>query len=509
MPLMGIDVGTSGTKALILGDDGRLLAHASAPTPLLTPKPLWTEQDPEHWWDAVGHASRLALANASLHPADIRAVGLSGQMHGSVFIDRRGLSGAPALRPALLWNDQRTADFLEPIELAAGGRAELVRRTGNAALTGFQLPKLLWFRHHEPHLFRNLAAVLLPKDFIRLRMTGVLATDVGDAGGTLALDVHQRRWDAPLLHALDLDPALFPPLLESAQIAGTLTAPAATHLGLAPGTPVAAGSGDNQCGAVGAGIVEPGLALCILGTSGVIFAHANAPTPDLPAGRTHTMPAATGSASAPGAWCVTGVMLSAAGSLQWVHERLFPETPLDVLLAEAWNASPGCEGLLFLPYLQGERCPHQDPHARGAFVGLSLRHSRAHLVRAVIEGVSFALADILHLVASLGVPIRSLRVSGGGAKSPQWRQLLADLTQLPVEVPSTPEGGSFGAAILAGVGAGLWPNVPDACRSLVTATDPAAPDHRAADALAPHRQNFRAAYTDLRGRFRSIAGIHP
>jgi xylulokinase len=508
MPLMGIDVGTSGTKALILGDDGRLLAHASAPTPLLTPKPLWTEQDPEHWWAAVGQASRLALANATLRPTDIRAVGLSGQMHGSVFLDRQGLDGGPALRPALLWNDQRTADFLEPIEHAAGGRAELVRRTGNAALTGFQLPKILWLRQHEPHLFRRLAAVLLPKDFIRLRMTGVPATDVGDAGGTLALDVHHRRWDTALLRALDLEPALFPPLLESAQIAGQLTAPAAQHLGLAPGTPVAAGSGDNQCGAVGAGIVEPGLALCILGTSGVIFAHAQAPTPDLPTGRTHTMPSATGSASSSGAWCVTGVMLSAAGSLQWAHERLFPDIPLERLLAEAWSSTPGCEGLLFLPYLQGERCPHQDPHARGAFVGLSLRHSRAHLVRAVIEGVSFALADILRLVTSLGVPVRALRLSGGGAKSPQWRQLLADLTQLPVEVPSTPEGGSFGAAILAGVAAEVWPNVPAACRSLVAATDRADPNPAAAAELNPYREQFRAAYSDLRSRFHAIAGLH-
>ncbi|XVJ58799.1 MAG: xylulokinase [Tepidisphaera sp.] len=494
--LLGIDVGTSSVKAVLLDPSGRVLAVGSAPVPLLTPAPGWTEQDPEAWWQATIHAVKQAISIAHASPSDIRAVGLSGQMHGSVFLDAPSvLSGGRspgAIRPALLWNDQRTADELEGIEATAGGRASLVKAVGNAALTGFQLPKLLWLRRHEPQHFAKTAAVLLPKDYIRFRMSGELITDTGDASGTLVLDVEHRRWRTDLIAKLGLNPSLFPRIVESASPAGTISEFGAEALGLRKGTLIVGGSGDNQCGAVGAGIVEPGRALAILGTSGVVYAHTDRFSPDLPAGRTHAMCSAAGA----NAWCVTGVMLSAAGSLQWASDKLFPGVPMETLLAEAWATPAGAEGLVFAPYLQGERCPHPDPNARGAFVGLSLRHGRGHMVRSIIEGVSFAMTEILTLVRSLGVDVRSLRVGGGGAKSPQWRQLLADLASVPVEVPTTEEGGAYGAALLAGVGAGVWPTVADACHACIQTTDRAEP--RPLDpALAASQAAFSHLYPRL------------
>jgi xylulokinase len=496
--LLGLDIGTSSTKAVLLDPEGRVRAVGSAPTPLLTPAPGWTEQDPEAWWQGTILAVKQALAVAGVSPDQVRAVGLSGQMHGSVFLDGQSLlSGGRspgAIRPALLWNDQRTADHLAEIETAAGGRAALVRAVGNAAMTGFQLPKLLWLRQHEPHHFAKTAAVLLPKDYVRFRMSGDLITDTGDASGTLLFDVSARCWRTDLMTKLKVNPTLFPRVVESAAPAGTLSAFGAEALGLRKGTLIVGGSGDNQCGAVGAGIVEPGRALAILGTSGVVYAHTDRFTPDLPAagptGRTHAMCSAAGA----NAWCVTGVMLSAAGSLQWASDRLFPGVPMDALLAEAWATPPGAEGLVFAPYLQGERCPHPDPAARGAFVGLSLRHTRGHLVRAIIEGVSFAMTEILTLVRSMGVEVRTLRVGGGGAKSPQWRQLLADLAGVPVEIPTTEEGGAYGAALLAGVGVGHWPSVPAACAACVHATDRVDPASSISSDLAHSRDAFSTLY---------------
>lgn len=471
MALLGIDIGTSSTKAILIDESGAVLGVGSEATPLLTPAPGWTEQDPESWWTATRAAVAQALRAASVAASDVRAVGLSGQMHGSVFLDHESVlargTRPGAIRPALLWNDQRTADQLDLINDLAGGRAAIVQASGNAALTGFQLPKILWLRKHEPANFAKTAAVLLPKDYIRFRLSGELATDVGDASGTLLFDVEHRRWHGGLLRTFDLNPALFPRVVESASQAGRISRAAAEATGLREGTPIVGGSGDNQCGAVGAGITDPGLALAILGTSGVIYAHAPRFSPDLPAsgpaGRTHAMCSAAGA----DAWCVTGVMLSAAGSIQWACDHLFPGVPLATLLEEAWAAPPGAEGLLFLPTLQGERCPYPDPSARGAFVGLSLRHTRGHLMRAIIEGVSFSMAHILNIVRSLGVDVRTVRLGGGGAKSPQWRALLASLFQLPVEVPTTEEGGSYGAALLAGVHAGVWSSVPEACRACI------------------------------------------
>lgn len=483
MLFLGLDIGTSSTKAVLIDDGGRVLGVASTPTELSTPAPGWTEQDPEWWWSGACGAARGALHDAGMQGSDVKAVGLSGQMHGSVFLDHASVLScgetAGAVRPALLWNDQRTSDQLERIDDLAGGRSALVNAVGNAALTGFQLPKILWLRQHEPERFKRTAAVLLPKDYVRFRMSGELATDVGDASGTLLFDVEKRAWHTGLMKKFGLAPELFPRVVESAAPAGRVSRYGAAAMGLKEGTLIVGGSGDNQCGAIGAGVTEEGLALAILGTSGVIYAPSRACKPDVPAeglaGRTHAMCSATGSANHPGAWCVTGVMLSAAGSIQWAKDKLFPETPLETLLAEAWEAPPGCEGLVFAPYLQGERCPHPDPQARGAFVGLSLRHGRGHLMRAIIEGVSFSMAEILNLVRSLGVDVKRVRVGGGGAKSEAWRRLLADLMGLPVEAPTAEEGGAYGAALLAGVGAGAWASVPDACAACVRGRDEVEP----------------------------------
>jgi xylulokinase len=497
--LLGLDIGTSSVKAILVDPHGVVRGVGSAAVPLHTPRSGWTEQQPEDWWDASVSAVRGVLAMVPGAGSKVAAVGLSGQMHGSVFLDHAGVLSqgfsTRAIRPALLWNDQRTADQLQNIEAAAGGRAALVQAVGSRAMTGFQLPKILWLRQHEPEHFKRLAAVLLPKDYIRFRLSGELATDVGDASGTLLFDVASRRWRTDLMKAVGVDPALFPRVVESGEVAGRLSAHAAEAMGLPVGIPIAGGSGDNQCGAVGAGVVRPGMGLAILGTSGVIYAHADVPRPDVAGlGRTHAMAAASG----PGSWCVTGVMLSAAGSVQWAADRLFPGVPLDVLLAEAWATPPGAGGVVFGPYIQGERCPHPDPSARGALVGLSLAHTRGHVMRAVIEGVTFAMADILCLVRSLGVECSTIRLGGGGAKSPPWRQLLADLFGVPVEVPVTEEGGAYGAAILAAVAGGMYHSVPEACEAWIRMTDRTEPSGAISDDLKRSRDVFGRLYPAIK-----------
>lgn len=510
MAILGIDVGTSSTKAVAIDELGRVRASASAPHAIAHPRDGWSEQDPRWWWASTVSAVRDVLAHPSLRSDPVKAVGLSGQMHGSVFLSEaalaRGGCDVPALRPALLWNDQRTADQCREIERVVGGRAALVRMVGNAALTGFQAPKVLWLRDHEPELFRQLAAVLLPKDYIRFCLTGTLAGDVGDCSGTLLFDIEKRDYAQGLMSALGLNRAWFPKAHESAAITGAITPEASRVTGLPAGIPVVAGSGDNMAGAVGAGIVEPGLVLATLGTSGVIYAPTHTPRPDAGSpvcGRTHAMCAGDGDARRPGGWCVTGVTLSAAGSLAWFRDTCAPGMSFEDVLREAAAVPPGCEGLVFLSQLTGERCPHPDPLARGAFVGLTARHTRAHLARAVIEGVTFTMAQILELVRSLGVPVERVRLGGGGAKSPLWRQLQADLYGLPVEVPTTEEGPAYGVALHAGVGVGVWPGVSEACRACLTVTD----RHDPADArpYAKARAVHAALYDDLKVRFAQLA----
>lgn len=509
--LLGIDVGTSSVKVIAIDTAGQVLATASASYPLLQPQTGWTEQNPQDWWAATIAATRELLAKPALghSPSDrIKGVGLSGQMHGSVLLDKHAKDGAAsqtqALRPALLWNDQRTAAECAQIEKEMGGRRRLVEYVGNAALTGFTLPKLLWVRGHEAHIWARVAHVLMPKDFIRLKLTGELATDVGDASGTLVFNVDERSWSSSVISRMDLNRSIFPPVHESAAVTGGISAWAAAQTGLRAGTIVVGGSGDNQAGAVGAGVVSPGLVLATLGTSGVLYAHADRPRKDLPdgnltPGRLHTMCAATGTESHRTGWCLTGVALSAAGSLQWARDQLFPTATFDQLIQEAATIEPGCDGLVFLPYLTGERCPYAEPGARGGWIGLSSRHNRAHLVRAIIEGVTFSMAQILDLVRSVGVPVSAVRIGGGGARSALWRQMQADLYGCQVVTTNTEEGPAFGAALLAGVGGGIWKSVAEATGATIRQTE-----HRDPGPQAPLYARSRAIHHALWPAIRDI-----
>ena len=527
--LMGLDIGTSAAKGVMLdastatgGVGGRIIAEASVEYPLSQPHPGWSEQDPEDWWLAVCRISRELVSRTAAAGRHVAAVGLSGQMHGSVFLGESAWSSggrANALRPAILWNDQRTARECELIEQAVGGRRRLVELVGNAALTGFTLPKVLWVRDNEPDRFSRIRTILLPKDFVRYRLTGEIATDVSDGAGVLALDVDARtRWSDFLLSALKLDPALFPPIHESCSVAGLISEWAAEQTGLPIGTPVVAGAGDNQAGAIGAGVVEPGVILAALGTSGVIYAHTDKPRRDLPApgaptdapvGRLHTMCAADGTASHPGGWSLTGCMLSAGGSLRWARSVLAPDRSYDDLCAEAATIAPGCEGLIFLPYLTGERCPHPDPHARAGWIGLTSRHTRAHMVRAVLEGVAFGMTQMLDLMRAAGVSVTAARLGGGGARSPLWRQILADNFNVPCQLVGGggDEGPALGAAIMAGVGANALPSAAAACEALIPIVSEIHPNPAASAAYARPRATYNHLYHDLRVTFSELGSL--
>ncbi|NNJ27801.1 xylulokinase [Alienimonas chondri] len=495
---LGIDIGTSGTKTLAVRADGTSLGSASAEYPLLTPRPGWSEQEPRHWADAAVQTVRQLVNDGAFDPSEVKGIGLSGQMHGSVFLD----ANHEVIRPALLWNDQRTAAQCEAITEAAGGREELIRMVANPALTGFTAPKILWLRDEEPDRFAQLKTVLLPKDYVRWTLTGVLETEVSDASGTLLLDVRNRRWSDELIGKLDLDGGLLPPVHESAEATAELTPKAAEAMGLPAGIPVVCGAGDQAAGAVGNGIVRTGVVSAALGTSGVVFAHSDAPQID-PEGRAHTFCHAV-----PGKWHVMGVVLSAAGSLQWFRNRLcmdLGDSAFDRITHRAEEVPPGCEGVYFLPYLSGERTPHADPHARGAWVGMNLRTDRAALGRAVLEGVTYAMRDSLEIIKDLNVPIGEVRLSGGGAKSPFWRQMQADIYHEPCAITNAAEGPAYGAAILAMVGAGAHASVEAACDATISVTDRIAPDERAAatyDALYPA---YGKLYEALKPHFAAAA----
>ena len=477
--LVGLDVGTTGVKALALSPDGRVLSTAEHAYPLSTPRTGWAEQDPEDWW----RAAQAALAEVSAG-RKVAGVGLSGQMHGLVVRD----ASDRVIRPAILWNDQRTAAECAEIEERIGFE-RLVALTGNRALTGFTAPKLLWLRRHEPDAYARIARVLLPKDDVRVRLTGEWAIDASDASGTLLLDVERRAWSEEVLDALDLPAAWLPPVVESPEQAGEL-GPSVRPL---QGVPVAAGAGDQPAAAVGVGAVRPGVLSVVLGTSGVVLAPLPAYAHD-PAGRVHAFCHAV-----PEAWQAMGVMLSAAGSLAWFHERLAPDVPFELLVAEAEGWAPGSGGLVFLPYLAGERTPHADPDARGAFAGLELRHDRGALVRAVLEGVAFGLRDCLDVLRALGVEASAARVSGGGARSRPWLRIVSSVLDLPLEVTASEEGSALGAALLGGVAGGVFEDVHDAVARCVRVTDVVEPDPAWRDAYAELLPRYRALYPALRG----------
>jgi xylulokinase len=500
---LGIDIGTSGTKTLAIDETGAIVGEAAAHYPSLHPKPLWSEQDPEHWWNATVTTVRAVVAKLKARPADVRAIGLSGQMHGSVFLDAR----QRVIRPALLWNDQRTAAECDEIESRVGGRKKLIKLVANPALTGFTAPKILWLRNHEPRNFERLRKVLLPKDDVRRRLTGEFATDVSDASGMLLLDVAKRNWSRPLLSKLELDLDLFATCFESEQVTGQLTREVAELLGLTTDCKVVGGAGDCAANAVGSGIVKTGSLASSLGTSGVMFVHSDEVQVD-PLGRLHTFCHAVH-----GKWHMMGVSLSAAGSLEWFCQQVCRElvaqggNPYEVLTGEAAAVPAGSEGLFFLPYLAGERTPHADPAARGAFVGLTLKHARGHLTRSIMEGVTFALRESLEIIREMKVPVRQIRAGGGGAKSELWRQMQADVFGQKVFTINAEQGPAYGVALLAAVGAGAFRDIQQACAATIQTVTETAPDKKRKQLYDRAFPIYQKLYRSLKEDFRAIGDL--
>ena len=492
--LLGVDVSTTGVKALLTDEGGQVVGTATTPLSLSTPRPLWSEQDPADWWLATVESIRRLLEEVAIPGEAISALGLTGQMHGLTLLDGTG----QVLRPAILWNDQRTGPQCDEIR-ARIGKSRLIELTGNDALTGFTAPKALWVREHEPEVYEQVRQILLPKDYVRFRLTGAYATDRAGAAGTLLLDVKARDWSAEVLDALEIPAEWLPPTHEGPEVTGYVSTAAAAATGLRAGTPVVGGGGDQAAQAVGVGAVQPGIVALTLGTSGVVFASTPEPFFE-PEGRLHAFCHAV-----PGRWHLMGVMLSAAGSLRWYRDTLAPGVDYEALLAPAAEVPAGSEGLLFLPYLTGERTPHPDPLARGAFVGLTVRHRREHLTRAVLEGVAFGLRDSLALMRSAGLQaIEQVRVSGGGAQSPLWRQILADVLGVELVTVNSSEGAAYGAALLAGVGAAVWPDVDTACQATVRQTGVTAPDEVAMASYDEGYGTYRQLYPALRPAFHRL-----
>jgi xylulokinase len=504
---LGIDVGTSGTKTIAIDERGKILAQATAEYPLYNPKPLWSEQDPEDWWMATVKTVQAVVKKARLKAAEVKSIGLSGQMHGSVFLDQKNR----VIRRAILWNDQRTSAECDEIEHLAGGRKQLIKMVANPALTGFTAPKILWLRNHEPKNFERTKKILLPKDEIRRRLTGEFATEVSDASGMLLLDVAKRDWSKQLLSKLQLDIGLLAKCHESEEVTGKLTKSVAAELGLSTDCLVVGGAGDCAAGAVGNGIVSRGVLSTSIGTSGVVFVHSDTVQVD-PQGRLHTFCHAVH-----GKWHLMGVTLSAGGSLQWLRNRLCETEvalakkrkidPYEILSDEAAKVPAGSEGLFFLPYLSGERTPHADPEARGCFVGLTLIHDRRHMVRAVMEGVTYSLRDCLDIVRQLGVPVNQIRASGGGSRSALWRQMQADVFNQKVSTIKADEGAAFGVALLAAVGAGAFKDIVEACNATIRVVQETQVDRTTAAYYDRAFPIYRSLYPSLKSDFKQIAAL--
>jgi xylulokinase len=498
MHLIGIDVGTGGSRAVLIDAAGKILAAATVDhEPFVSPQTGWAEQDPRDWWRASAAAIRSAIRQANIPAEEIKAIGLSGQMHGSVLLDESDR----VVRPALIWCDQRSAEQCRKLTTAVGA-SRLIELTCNPALTGFTLPKLLWVRDNEPETWNRVRSVLLPKDYVRFRLTGDKATDVADGSGTLLLNVAARRWSSEMLAAAEIDAGLLPQLYESQEITGAVSQTAAEETGLKAGTPVIAGAGDQAAGAVGLGIVRPGMVSATIGTSGVVFAATNTPALD-PKGRVHTFCHAI-----PERWHVMGVTQGAGLSLRWFRNQfgvaanaIVGSDPYDSLTAEAARVPPGADGLLWAPYLMGERTPHLDPDARAALVGLTASHTRAHVIRAILEGVAFSLKDSFEILKELNVPCNSIRLGGGGARSPLWRQIQADVYGHAVECMEAEEGAAYGVAILAGVAAKAWPNVETACDQVIRTRDLVTPDPEAVKVLDRQYRSYVAIYPAIRSVF--------
>ena len=491
---LGIDTSTTSSKALIIDERGEVIAVASSPHTLQNPKPLWSEQNPLEWWEAVSASIRSVLEKAGISGDRIAAVGLTGQMHGLVLLDDAG----NVLRPAILWNDQRTQSQCDEIHRRVG-KEKFIQITGNVALTGFTAPKILWVKENEPDVYAKAKHVLLPKDYVRYKLTGEYAMDKADGAGTVLFDLKKRDWSDEVLAALDIPRAWMPKTFEGTEFTGYINEEVARLTGLKAGIPVAAGGGDQAAGAVGVGAVEPGIVGLTVGTSGVVFATTASALIE-PEGRLHAFCHAV-----PNMWHFMGVMLSAAGSLQWYRDTLTPNMSFDDLLKEAEAIHEGSEGLQFLPYLSGERTPHPDPLARGAFIGLTLRHSRAHMTRAVLEGVAFGLKDSFTLIQNAGLgKVTQVRASGGGTKGALWRQIMADVLNAELVTVNTTEGGAYGAALLAGVGTGAWNSVAEACNACIKITGSTQPKASSVDAYRKSYAIYQDLYPALKESFQAL-----
>jgi xylulokinase len=496
MNFLGLDIGTGGTRAVLINENGIVVASATDEhRPFASPHMGWAEQSPDDWWRAASSAIREVLSAENVRAEDISAVSFSGQMHGSVFLDESD----QVLRPALLWCDQRTekqcVEITEKI-----GRTGLIELVSNPAVTGFTLPKILWLRANEPETWKKVRAILLPKDYIRLRLSGDKASDVADSSGTLLFDVRKRAWSSEMLDTFELDPSLMPKVFESTEITGAVSKAGANATGLREGTPIVAGAGDNAAGAIGMGVVTPGTVSATIGTSGVVFVVTENPTLDLK-GRVHSLCHAI-----PQTWHMTGVTLAAGLSLQWFRDNFGDGKSYDELVSAAANVNAGSEGAIWLPYLMGERTPHLDPNARAAFVGLTSRHTKVHLTRAVMEGVAFSLRDSFEIFRKLGAPIDTIRLGGGGARSPLWRQIQADVYGHAVETIETDEGAAFGAALLAGVGVGAWATVSDACRKTIRVADRIEANAESVETLNRNYEAYKSLHSALRPAIDVITG---
>ena len=504
---LGIDVGTSGTKALVMNSRGRVMGSATGEHPIFVPKPGWSEQEPADWWASTIEAVRAVVAKTRINVKKVAGIGFSGQMHGLVITDADGKS----LRRSLIWNDQRTAKQAAEIEAAVGGPKKLIKLVGNVAMTSYTLTKLLWVRQNEPRIYDRIKHMLLPKDYIRLRMTGEYVGDVSDMSGTLMLDQRKRNWSRGILSTFGIDRKILPPVVESREITGRLTAEAAETLGLVAGIPVVGGGGDQPVGAVGNGVVAAGLTSATMGTSGVMFVHSKEYKTD-PGGRVGTF-----CASAAGQYCLFGCVLSAGGSFQWFRNVLAQTEiraakrkgvdPYELLTAQAAKAAPGCDGLFWLPYLTGERTPHADPLARACWIGMHAGTGRNELVRSVIEGATFAMNDALALLRGMGIRISQVRLSGGGARSALWRQMQADIYGATCATINAEEGPAYGAAILAAVGTGEFKNVKQACEACIKVTRTIKPDAASKRTYKKLHDQYVRLYPALREEFAQIATL--
>lgn len=504
--VLGIDLGTSGTKTVLFDQRGTVMASAAVEYPMDQPKNGWAEQNPADWWNAAAATIRTVLSKSAVNPTEVVSLGISGQMHGLVMLDEQG----EVLRPSIIWCDQRTQAECDEITERVGAK-RLIKITANPALTGFTASKILWVRNHQPEIYAKCRHILLPKDYVRYMLTGDYATEVSDASGMQLLDVPNRCWSDEVLAALDIDKSMLAKVYESCEVTGHVSKEAAALTGLTEATLVVGGAGDNAAAAVGTGVIEDGRAFTTIGTSGVVFAHTSKLSID-PKGRVHTFCCAV-----PGAWHVMGVTQAAGLSLKWFRdnfcaaEKTTAEAmgvdPYDLLNKEAAQSPIGAHNLLYAPYLMGERTPHLDADCRGMFFGLSGMHQRRDLLRAVMEGVTYSLKDCLNVLAGMGVAPAQMLACGGGGKSPLWRQMLADVFDCPVATTVSTEGPALGAAILAGVGAGLYPSVEEACREMIHVNPAQRPIPENVPEYAKYYAVYQKLYAANRDLFKELGSI--